>query len=502
MERVGVEPGAERWLAVLPGEPAELVWVLWSTASEAPGLAEDLRRAGMIRHADVLRVREVGRADGRPFVVVDHVDGLDLATVLELLDASGERVPLGFAASIVLELCRVVHHLELRTDDKGAALDWVLRGLPLDRVWIRVDGRVRVDLRGLVVSPAEAAARGPTPGAFASPELAAGGPVGRPSDVWILGAVLQRLVTGRLTAEGAPPAREAPADTQASLASIAGLLARATATAPEDRYANAQDLGDALRRAALVGSAPRLVRGALASWVCDLGSASLGAARERVAARLEELGSGRAQAVEAKAQAARARLRGARRVGVTAGLLLAALSVGAAFAALSSRALETPAIAQVETGALVVDATLPVRLTVDGRGQGTGAHLEVTGLAPGDHVVGAEADGHVPRTWPVVVARGGTTRLAVSLEREETVQPAVLSVDSRPAGASVRIDGVRVGTTPLRHVLRAGKTAAEVVVDKRGFAAERRRVSGLDPGERRALSFTLGPAGSAGEESP
>jgi hypothetical protein len=120
----------------------------------------------------------------------------------------------------------------------------------------------------------------------------------------------------------------------------------------------------------------------------------------------------------------------------------------------------------VETGRIVVRSTPEgARVSIDGHDAGT-TPATVTDIARGSHTVRVTRDGYVAdeRKVAITAARPSQT-LTIDLARStavaETVAssaarsgvmpngPGGLTVESRPEGASVFVDGKMVGTTPL-----------------------------------------------------
>ena len=199
----------------------------------AATIIREARIAGALTHPSVVPVHSLGRdADGRPLVVMAKVDGITWRALLRDPDHPlAEGDPLGAHLRILMQVCHAAHfahsrgvlHRDIKPDNVmlGAfgevyLVDW---GLALE-----IDGAVTEGLAG-------------TPG-YLAPEMERdGAPLDARTDVYLLGAVLHEVVTGRRAAP-----ETLPEDTPRELATI---ILRACERAPADRYPTA----DALRRA-------------------------------------------------------------------------------------------------------------------------------------------------------------------------------------------------------------------------------------------------------------
>lgn len=85
--------------------------------------------------------------------------------------------------------------------------------------------------------------------------------------------------------------------------------------------------------------------------------------------------------------------------------------------------------------------------------------LEPIELAPGEHTVRVFAERYLDFTTTVTIQGGGTT---LNLSVELTPGWATVTFESDPPGATVEVDGGRIGTTPLTHELIAGTHSWEV----------------------------------------
>jgi eukaryotic-like serine/threonine-protein kinase len=157
------------------------------------------RAAAQLRSDHVARIIDVDALpSGAPFVVMEYLDGIDLATalrrdgalpvpaiaehVIQALDAIGEA----HAAGIVHRDLEPKNLLVVRRSDGSA--------------WIKV---VDLGIAGAVAAVADTGTTGSQPvirsPAYRSPEdLRAEGPVDARSDIWSLGVILYELATGRV----------------------------------------------------------------------------------------------------------------------------------------------------------------------------------------------------------------------------------------------------------------------------------------------------------------
>jgi serine/threonine protein kinase len=203
-----------------------------------------LHRRGARR--GIVRLREAGRVDGRPFLVLDWVEG-------EPLDVHCEAGRLGSGE-------RVRRVRDLASLVAGLHADGIVhRDLTPANVLVDPDGRPtlldfglarRLDARdGTVLGrPTQPLARLITPG-YAPPEQVWGGPVTPALDVYGLGAILHRLLLGR-TPPGPwwPPPRALARRVGRDLRGMEEILTRALAPLPGDRHRDAAELADDLGR--------------------------------------------------------------------------------------------------------------------------------------------------------------------------------------------------------------------------------------------------------------
>ncbi len=164
--------------------------------------AREARLGASLRHPHIVGVHEIGWDEGIPFIVMDHIEGVDLERAL-----ADQRLPPRTIAEIVRQVATALGHAHesgvVHRDVKpqNVLLTWAgdqphawLTDFGLGR---QVGGAQRLTVTGDVLG---------TP-SYMSPEQATAERErqGAPTDVWALGAILYRALTGRVPFEGADP---------------------------------------------------------------------------------------------------------------------------------------------------------------------------------------------------------------------------------------------------------------------------------------------------------
>jgi serine/threonine protein kinase len=214
-----------------------------------------------IQNEHVVRVHDVGQTDsGLPFIVMEHLDGQDLGSLL----AARGPLPVDEAVGAILEACDgladahamgIVHRdlkptnlfLARKSANGAAAVKVVDFGL----------AKSTTPGNGHILS-ARATANGEVVGTagYLAPEQMGGEATPR-SDVWSLGVCLYRQLTGQHPFGGKNPVEMSLAALTADFRPlehhrndvppvIAAVIARCLRKIPEERYAHARALHDAL----------------------------------------------------------------------------------------------------------------------------------------------------------------------------------------------------------------------------------------------------------------
>ena len=218
-----------------------------------------------IAHPGVVRVFEVGEdAEGRPYMVMEKVEGQNLAVWLRRLDRAGRRMPPEAALRISLDVLEVLAYVHPLKGPDGQ-LDIVHRDLKPSNVMVSPNGQVKVLDFGIArATLGQTRTRtGYRSGTelYMSPEQAlARKDLDHRSDIYSWGTVLFELVMGTPlldvpTVEILPTlVHTPPQQLLQPLAPVApqliAPLTRALAKEPADRYTTAAAFSDALSKAA------------------------------------------------------------------------------------------------------------------------------------------------------------------------------------------------------------------------------------------------------------
>ncbi len=210
---------------------------------------QEAQAAASLGHPNVVTVYDYGEDPSGPFIVMELVDGEDLATILRRSGALPARQAARIAAGVGRALAA------------AHASGIVHRDIKPGNVLIGRDGRVKVVDFGIARAVAEAQVTlpGTTLGSvhYFSPEQARGEPTTAASDIYSLGIVLYEMLTGVRpwesdSAAGVALARLSgpipdPAGVRSSVPpELAAITRRALALDPADRFESASAIADRL----------------------------------------------------------------------------------------------------------------------------------------------------------------------------------------------------------------------------------------------------------------
>jgi serine/threonine protein kinase/tetratricopeptide (TPR) repeat protein len=230
--------------------------------------AQEARTASSLNHPNILTIHEIGQIDGRPFIVMELVEGQTLRQLLK-----GGRVPPRRALDIVAQVasglakahCAGIVHRDVKPENIMVTSDGFAKILDFGLAKLRPHGagdegqgaRGSGDSTTCVSVDTGAGALLGT-ASYMAPEQALGLAVDHRADQFALGAILYELATGRrafrrdsvvqtlsavIEAEPEPIASVNPSFPERSGA----IAQRCLAKDPQERYASTLDLAHDLR---------------------------------------------------------------------------------------------------------------------------------------------------------------------------------------------------------------------------------------------------------------
>jgi eukaryotic-like serine/threonine-protein kinase len=167
---------------------------------------DEARVAGLVRHANVVSVLDVGEDAEGPFLVMDYVEGVSLSRFLKARARSGESLPIPVCAQIVAQVARGLHAAHELTSPQGTPLELVHRDVSPQNILVGRDGVVRVTDFGIAKALGRSThtSTGVLKGklGYMSPEQLSFEQVDRRTDLFSLGVVLYELVHLRRLYQG------------------------------------------------------------------------------------------------------------------------------------------------------------------------------------------------------------------------------------------------------------------------------------------------------------
>ncbi len=208
----------------------------------------EARSAGQLVHPNIITIFDMGEDEGRPFIVMELLEGLTLNKHLERPDAADIEAKI----DLMIQICEGLHaahsHGIFHRDIKPGNL------------LVRANGELKIVDFGIArLASSNMTASGLIVGTpdYMSPEQARGQEVDQRSDIFSAGAVFYLMLTGRkpfaapdLTAVLAKVQSEAPLpirETEAP-ATLARLVMKALAKQPAERYQSCAQMITELER--------------------------------------------------------------------------------------------------------------------------------------------------------------------------------------------------------------------------------------------------------------
>lgn len=224
---------------------------------------DEARLSMVLNHTNIVQVFDVGRADGTYFIVMEFVDGHNLRRVFQRMAERGIRMPVHYAAYLIMEICKGLAHAHDQRNAKGDLLGLVHRDISPPNILLSKAGEVKITDFGLAkaMTQLEHTDPGIVKGKFSylSPEAANGKAVDHRADLFAVGVLLweilsgRRLFLGKSDMETVELVRKADIPALSTLnqevsAEFAAIVDKALARDPRQRWHSARDFGDELAR--------------------------------------------------------------------------------------------------------------------------------------------------------------------------------------------------------------------------------------------------------------
>jgi eukaryotic-like serine/threonine-protein kinase len=454
---------------------------------------DEARITSRIRHPNVAQVHELAREGKELYLVMEYLEGESVAAALRRVIELGRTFDPRLAAYVVAEACSGLHAAHELRDDQDRLVGLVHRDISPQNVFLGYDGSVRVldfgiaMAEGREVQTRTGGLKGKVP--YMSPEQCRGDPLDRRSDVFALGILLwelcalrrlfkrksELLVLKAITEEPVTPLSSVASGCPAGLEAI---CLRALARSPEDRYPTAAamraDLLSVLRELEAAGDG----RDDLASLMHELFRARRDEKREM----LRRVGKGELPTVVPRAEP---------ETTTEVPTLVESQTLLRMLSATDSPAVRVRRRAsRFVAGIALATATVIALVAARMRPGGSDAAAQPTA---------ATREASLP---PTLAAQAATmappSASASSLGGAVAAPSSMVRFDTTPPGATVVVDGVELGRTPVDAPVHAGGETIAFRMTLPGFES----VSGsLVPDRDQHIARSLVRARTGGSSS-
>ncbi len=229
-------------------------------------LVDEAKIAGLLSHANIVQILDLGEVDGAYYVAMEFVDGRDLGAVLGTCQDKGITLPVPHAVFACIETLKgleYAHQRQVMRGGRPVPLNIVHRDISPSNVLVSFQGEVKLTDFGIAKANVKAleTVSGVIKGRFdyMSPEQASGGDVDHRADLFAAGVVLYEMLVGHhpfrqksevATLQAIKAGRyQAPSYANPDVPySLEVILDHALARSPEKRFQSATAFKDSLDR--------------------------------------------------------------------------------------------------------------------------------------------------------------------------------------------------------------------------------------------------------------
>ncbi|MCA9620757.1 MAG: serine/threonine protein kinase [Myxococcales bacterium] len=224
---------------------------------------EEARVAAQLVHPNIVQIYDFGVEEGRYFLVMEWVEGINLARFCSSMVELGSLPPWTFVAAVGIEALRGLGAAHERIDGQGQMAPIFHRDVTPQNILIGTNGVVKLTDFGLARATDRARMTEPDvikgKVGYLAPELPHTKTPNARTDIYALGVSLWQSLSGRRLFEGrdqleiflaakqgeVPPVAEFRPDVPQAFASI---VERALARDPEDRFESAAQMARVIAR--------------------------------------------------------------------------------------------------------------------------------------------------------------------------------------------------------------------------------------------------------------
>ena len=214
---------AEVWLARTVGiagfEKLVVIKTILPNLAESPQFVSmfvnEARLAAMLSHANCVQIFDLGQEGSCLYIAMEYLEGFALSRLLKRARTQGVAVSEGLIARIIMDAASGLDYAHRLKDREGRHVGLVHRDVSPDNLLVGFSGQVKVVDFGIakaatpiLLSAATSAGMVKGKHGYIAPEYLLGQPMDGRADVFALGVVLYRALTGK---------RPFPGDSEAAI---------------------------------------------------------------------------------------------------------------------------------------------------------------------------------------------------------------------------------------------------------------------------------------------
>jgi eukaryotic-like serine/threonine-protein kinase len=224
---------------------------------------DEAKISARLIHPNIIQVFEFAQQEGRYYIVMEPVEGIDMGWLRRQVERRRELLPTTFVAEVGRQACRGLDFAHTLTDLDGKPLGIVHRDVTPPNIMAAWNGTVKMLDFGIARAAQALRTNQTDPGmvkgkmSYVAPELLEGKTADARSDVFSLGVVLHELLTGRQLFAGETDLETLKQVTQMPIPAPSALnpgvkpaldrvILRALERDPDRRYPNAGEMGNDL----------------------------------------------------------------------------------------------------------------------------------------------------------------------------------------------------------------------------------------------------------------